>query len=92
MLTYRLCDQVVLDKYTAVFKDCFSTEEILKGSSASRGLALNTSSKRILRTIFVFLILIRILWEYLFYTPSARAEAIVFKTQVSCYPPLGVLQ
>lgn len=91
MLTYSLCDQVVLDKYTAVFKDCFSTEEIRKGSSASRGLALNTS-KRILRTIFVFLILIRILWEYLFYTPSARAEAIVFKTQVSCYPPLGIPQ
>lgn len=76
----------------AVFKDCFSTEEKLKGSSASRGLALNTSSKRIFRTIFVFLILIRILWEYLFYTPSAYVEAILFKTQVSCYTPLGILQ
>lgn len=47
---------------------------------------MNTSSKRIFRTIFVFLILIRMLWKYLFYTPSAYVEAILFKTEVSCHP------
>ena len=41
----------------------FFHEEKPKGCTAHWGLALNTSSKRLFRTIFVFLILIRMLWK-----------------------------